>query len=219
MFFHLFAQQDEMLEIQDVGVDAVISGRRIEPVGLTRGHVEKIARTGFIQAAQVQPIGQIGCARLDRRREAGQQDGRRRIDLLDRIACLAQHLGILDGIDLAPPPSAQIRFVPNLIVVDTIAVAQRQGSREAGELKRGGWGLEAGRCGPQRRGIKHGDEVEIAAVLHDAIPLLPIELALFRLNLRPRKSLADPAEARLLDLRELGLELRFVVLFQSDVRA
>jgi hypothetical protein len=139
--------------------------------------------------------------------------------LLDRIARLAQHLRIFDGIDFAVPAVAQIGLIPNLIIVDTIPVAQRQRSSEVGELECGGWRLKTGRRGPQRRSIEHGDEIEIAAILHNAIPLGPIELSLLRLDLRPWKRLADPIEARLFDLRKFGLKLRGVVLFQRDVHA
>ncbi len=52
---------------------------------------------------------------------------------------------------------------------------------------------------------------------HDRVPLLPLVLTLFGLDLGPREALPDPLEAASLDRRQCSIQILSLVLLQGRV--
>ncbi len=117
----------------------------------------------------------------------------------------------------------QVRLVPDLVVVDLIAVASGEFTGEGGEALGviGGIG---------RAVVEHGHQSQLRVILkrlHDAVGdgpigrmghIGPADLAVV-FDLAPVEGLAYPDEAALGDAIQRGVELLLVILLQRDVDA
>ena len=170
-------------------------------------NVEVGGPTGSVDAVQVARSVHVKRPCLHSGGKASGQDPGCRVDIADLDSSLPQEACVgLRIYSLSPPMVGEVGFIPDLVVINLVAITGGEGVGEAPEIRdllRWGVGIASlAPLSPRRRGIEYGDEVQPLLVhgLHDAIPGLPGELSRLRLDLRPREGLPHPVETRLLDL-------------------
>ncbi len=153
------------------------------------------------------------------------------LDLGIRGACGAragaQERGVLKRVGIAASPKwMDVWIVPDLNVLHATFVALDKRGDKARIVVHLRWRRidEIGFVGVARpRGgrVQHRDDLQVArvCVCHNAIPLVPLKLALARLDVVPGEMLAHQAKTASTNQRERADQVRVRVLFQRCVDA
>ena len=221
---HFFAHQDDVRKVEHVRADAPVVRAGGIAIRFAGGDVEILARASLVQLPQVEPVAHVLARVFDGGRQPGQEDDGVRVVGEDRLARLAQHLGVGGGVHLAVPAVAQVRLVPDLVIVNPVAIAPRELARKVRKI---GWverrivGLGRGRMSlrPCRRRVEHRDQFRFAQCVDDPIPRGPIELCRVPARSWPRGTSGAPTKIDRADFLQVLPQGRVVVLFERDVDA
>ena len=188
-------------------------GGRLETRAVDAQQVERALQARRVHLTQIHHVRARILADVRRRRQTRRDDQRLRIGPLDRVVAGFQQLDVLGCVGRPSTPlSGQIGLVPDLIGVDATLIARCQRGEEVrpvGDAIR--WpvvGEDALRAGPARVPVQAGDDPEIGVFdrLHDAVGLVPLELALgVSLDIPPLEALLDPLEPAVLSELDVAI--------------
>ena len=183
-----------------------------------------------IHRFEVADVADVAPARFNGWRQACGDDYRRGIRLQNRLSGSGEHGDIIGGPRIrAAPGVAQIGLVPDLIVVEEVAVARGECLAESRKVREGArWGgsrqiiFVAVILRPGGRIHQDDDRLKFglfAQRFRQLIPAAPIVFALLRLDFIPIAKLPNPGEVRGADALQRNRQFSGIVLEQLNVDA
>ena len=206
MAFHDLSEEDQAGDPQAVGVVVPAPGAAVvQVVGFGAQDVEGASGSGFVHRVQVVHIAHVVGLVQGGGGQPRAEDVRVGIRSADGRSYSAQHAHIpLRVHPLVSPKGAYVRLIPNLVVIDAVAVAPGERIGKAGErVQIGGRHnrvvLLPGRAQPGWGSVEESEDAQTVVVnrAHHPIIRFPVVLSRGRLDGKPGEPDAHPAKSPL----------------------